>query len=357
MKPIICLMGALAWMVLALCPIFANAADPISLSQIASSDRQWTGVAVSQTGRIFVNFPRWSEDIPFSVGELTAYGKVIPFPDANWNQWDGQTSPQDHFICVQSVFVDDDNYLWVLDPANPMFSGVVEGGPKIVKFDIETKERVQQIRFDKRVVLSDSYLNDIRVDTKQKVAYLTDSGNGALIVVDLKTQKARRVLDDHPSTQAKNVTLIVERTPWTQPDGTVPQIHADGIALSPDRHYLYYKALSGRGLYRIQTRWLQDKEMSAEALGEKVEHLGQVGASDGMVFDKAGNLYLSALEYNAIRRYTPTGDLETVVRDPRLKWPDSFARGPDGGIVVTSSQIHLGAKVSQPYRIFKYYPN
>jgi hypothetical protein len=29
-----------------------------------------TGVTVSQQGRIFVNFPKWGDDVPFTVGEI-----------------------------------------------------------------------------------------------------------------------------------------------------------------------------------------------------------------------------------------------------------------------------------------------
>ena len=40
----------------------AAAADdeyPFELVEVARSDRQWTGVAVSKDGRIFVNYARW----------------------------------------------------------------------------------------------------------------------------------------------------------------------------------------------------------------------------------------------------------------------------------------------------------
>ena len=40
-----------------------------TIERVANFDHQVTGVAVSEDGRIFVNFPRWSEDAPMSVGE------------------------------------------------------------------------------------------------------------------------------------------------------------------------------------------------------------------------------------------------------------------------------------------------
>src|SRR5690349_6237652 len=54
--------------------------------KVASFPHQVTGVAVSKDGRIFVNFPRWTEDTAVSVGEVKN-GRVVPFPDAEWNAW------------------------------------------------------------------------------------------------------------------------------------------------------------------------------------------------------------------------------------------------------------------------------
>jgi len=70
-------------------------------------------------------------------------------------------------------------------------------------------------------------------------------------------------------------------------------------------------------------------------------------------------LYFSAIEDNAITRLTPNRMLETIVLDPRLAWPDSFAIGPGGAIYVTTSQIHLGlgVKHAEPCRLFKLEPS
>src|SRR5688572_3570267 len=55
--------------------------------QIARFDHQVTGVAVSQDGRVFVNFPRWTEDSPVSVAEVMKDGSTRPYPDERWNSW------------------------------------------------------------------------------------------------------------------------------------------------------------------------------------------------------------------------------------------------------------------------------
>src|SRR4051794_9440659 len=50
------------------------------LREVATFEHQVTGVTVSADGRKFVNFPRWTEDAPVSVAELTADGDLRPYP-------------------------------------------------------------------------------------------------------------------------------------------------------------------------------------------------------------------------------------------------------------------------------------
>ena len=90
----------------------APAAKPPSfrLEEAAHFAHQVTGVAVSADGRIFVNFPRWTEDSPISVAEVGRDGTLKPYPDEKWNSWRNAEAatrpPRDHFVCVQSVVAD-----------------------------------------------------------------------------------------------------------------------------------------------------------------------------------------------------------------------------------------------------------
>src|SRR2546423_15484329 len=97
------------------------------LEEVANfPNQQVTGVAVSKSGRIFVNFPDWSDDHTISVAELVA-GKAKPFPNEEWNK---PGPAESHFVCVQSVYVDAKDNLWILDPAAPKMQEIIKGGPK-----------------------------------------------------------------------------------------------------------------------------------------------------------------------------------------------------------------------------------
>jgi len=45
-----------------------------------------------------------------------------------------------------------------------------------------------------------------------------------------------------------------------------------------------------------------------------------------------------------------------VIQDSLLKWPDSFSVTSNGDFYVTTSQLHLAGKHSEPFNIFKLQP-
>ena len=338
-----------------------------ALYEVAAFRDQLTGVAVSGRGRIFVNFPRWGKEPRYSVAELMPDGSLHPYPDAEWNRQGSASAPhpEAHFICVQSVFADAHDSLWILDPASPSFQGVVPGGAKLLKVNLATDTVERVIPFDETVAPPASYLNDVRVGPAGDFAYITDSGTGAIVVVDLKKGTSRRLLADHPSTKAEpGVIPVIEGRELRDTAGNVPQVNVDGIALDASGDYLYYHALTARTLYRIATRPLKDPKLPAAEVGGRVERLAETGPVDGMFMDRNDNLYLTALETDAVIRYRPGGKLATIVRDDLVQWPDSLAIGPDRYLYVTASQINRMPRFNGgvdrsvlPYRLFRVWPD
>ncbi len=320
--------------------------------------QQVTGVAVSKSGRIFVNFPNWSDEHSLSVAEIVD-GQPRPFPNEEWNR---AGAPGEHFVCVQSVYVDESDSLWILDPAAPGMKEIVKGGPKLVKIDLVKNEVVQTIPFGEAVAPRKSYLNDIRIDVRSQNAFITDSGLGAIIVLDLHTGKARRLLEDHRSTRAEeDFKLQINGRALLAENGKPPQINSDGIALDRLNGYLYYHALSGHTLYRIKTSDLQNTRLTKDQLAAKVETVTETPAPDGMTFGPNGKLYLTDVEHGAVVLFDPQEQqIEPVLTDGRLSWPDSLAWAPDGSLYVTASQIQNmprfnGGKDTRttPYHLYK----
>jgi len=326
------------------------------LDELHSSRLLWTGVAVSTEGRVFVNFPRWSPYVTYSVAELLPSGDVKPYPNAAVNAWREGAAEDSHFVCVQSVVCDRRNSLWILDTGNPFLTGVREGGAKLVQVDLATDQVVRTYSFDTLAAPRESYLNDVRIDRESGFAYLTESGLGALLVLNLENGECRRVLDNHFSTEAEDIEVKVGQAALVGADGRPMRVHADGIALTPDNAYIYYQAMTGRTLYRIPTEALRKADLSDKRLGEYVEVVAKSGVCDGMVLDREGRLYLSAVEQSAIKRLNLDGQFEIVAQDPRISWPDSFSLLPDGSVCFTTSRIHEQGRSRDEFKIYRLPP-
>jgi sugar lactone lactonase YvrE len=331
-----------------------------------------TGVSVSPSGRIFVNFPQWGDDPPATVVELRD-GQEVPFPDEAWNS---PSSDDDvgAFVSVQSIVVDPADRLWVLDTGSPMFRPTKPGGPKLVRVDLDTDTVAQTITFDPSVALETTYLNDVRFDLRRGgagVAYITDSsdsGPNGIIVVDLATGEAWRRLHHHPSTKAvtpPDLRLVVEGREFLERDAdgsTSPvTMGSDGIAISADGARLFYCPLISRRWYSVSTDALWDRDLDEDAVAATVVDEGDRGStSDGLETDDAGRLYSTAVEANAVFRRLPDGSWETVVHDHRLLWPDTMSVAADGYLYVTANQLHRQAQFRggqdqrrKPYALFR----
>ncbi|QZE12801.1 hypothetical protein K4L44_09390 [Halosquirtibacter laminarini] len=312
---------------------------------LAKSTSQWTGVAVSSNGRVFVNYPKWSESIPMSVAEIVR-GDAMPFPDEVWN-----APNSSKFVSVQSVFVDDKDQLWILDTRNPMFKGVLLDGPILYRFNLMTNQLVRSYKFPRGNYHTNSYFNDVRIDNHSGYAFITDSGSGAIVVLNLETGASKRWLEKDPSTKFEVDHLVCKGATWNG------KVDVDGLALTPDREYLFYAALSGHSLYKISTKMLTNFNLDEQKMATAVIRVGTIPATDGMAFDKKGYLWLGGLEQNTINRRSPDGTIQSVWKDDHIKWADSFAIDENGFVYFTTSQIHLKPKQRGAYRLYQFHPD
>ncbi len=328
-----------------------------------------TGVTVSRHGRIFVNFPRWGDDVPFTVAEIKD-GQAVAFPDAEINKRDDADATH-HFISVQSVVVDPQDRLWVLDPAAPMLKTIVPNGPKMVCIDLATNKVTKTIAFPPDVAGTNSYMNDVRFDLTQGeggFAYITDSsskGPNGIVVVDLASGKSWRRLNNHPSTlpEAGFQPTAEGRALYQYEPGKPPQrvlFGADGIAISADGSKLFYSPTTGHKLYSVSTAALRDRSMSDDQVAATIQLVTGKGPSDGLESDAAGNVYAGDYETDSIDKIQPNGMIETIAHDPRILWPDTMSLADDGYLYFNANQLnrqpmlHNGQDLrKKPYVMFR----
>lgn len=331
-----------------------------------------TGVTVSHQGRIFVCYPRWGDDVTFTVAEVKS-GEATAYPSQGISQ-DNSRDPFNALISVQSVVVDPRDRLWILDTGSPLFQPTAFGGPKLVGVDLQSNTIFKKIFFPQDVALPTTYLNDVRFDLrrgKEGMAFITnsaDKGSNGIIVVDLASGESWRKLNDHPSTKAESepgFLPIVEGQPFLErPANGSPKpvtMGADGIALSADGSRLYYCPLASRQLYSVSVDALVNRTMNPNDVAKTVTNEGNKGGgADGLECDSTGRVYTTSYEHDAILRHRPDGEYETVAHDPRMLWPDTMSLATDGYLYFTCNQLHRQARYQggqdrrvKPYTLFR----
>jgi sugar lactone lactonase YvrE len=336
-------------------PVTSNALEVV----YQDSTYQLTGVAISKDGRLFTCYPLWSNTYKNAVAEITHGNPETPYPSQLMNSWVVGDSGMNKWVCAQAVYIDANNNLWVVDPASPYQRGVYENSQKLVEINLGTNTIMRTYPLT-GVTDDQAYLNDVRVDVANNIAYITNSSEGGIVVVNLNTGAARQVLQGSSSVIADQTYILTIDGQQINKNGAPFYGNSDGLALAPDNSYLYYKPLTDHNLYRIPTADLQDTTLSPTVLSARVENLGTYVATDGMIMDQNGNLYLGDLEQHRIVKLDKNLKLTTVVQDSRLIWPDSYSISTDGYLYISCSQINLqpdfnnGAnKRTTPYTIYK----
>lgn len=336
---------------------------PLETVKAFGDDFRLVGIGVSAEGRVFATAPSSIVRSRFSMVEVDPKtGAVTPYPDAAWNSFSEQGDGKSEWISVQALWVDKADHLWALDSSLPKVDQE-RLPPKLVEFDLSTNQVIRQYDF-KDVVSAEDSLNDVRIDTAHGYAYLTNAGNkGSLVVLDLKTGDARQVLVGDRSTFADpKQHLMIGEEIALRPDGSVTAIQADGIALSPDARWLYYRPLTDHNYWRVPTSALRDAGLSEAELAGKVEYLGSSVLSGGLIMDGNGTLYGGDLEHRTVvsLTVTPGNKLRSkvFVSDPsKLSWADGFAIS-GGYLYIADSHLWEVAfknnlPRSGPFTIFK----
>ncbi len=292
-------------------------------------------VAVGPQGRVYLSLHQFYEP-ELRVVELQKDGSTLAYPPHGWNQPPG---PEGIGLnAVLGLVADRRGVLWLLD--NAMTSA---DAPRLLGWDTRTNRLDRSIYLPMPMTREDAFLNDLAVDRVHGAVYVADTAagsNAALIVVDLATGHARRVLEGHRSVLPEDVDMVIDGRTVTL-GGAPARIGVNPITVDPAAEWVYFGPMSGTSLYRVRTSDLLKVDLPSADLAARVERYGDKPISDGITVDGAGNVYITDITANAIGVTRPDGRYEILYQDDaRLSWPDGFAFGPDEYVYVTVNQLH-----------------
>lgn len=323
-------------------------------------DNMAIGLSVNSENRLFLSFPNYDGDGKWTLTEWEN-GKLKAYPNTDWNTSGDYANS---LVRVQDLFVDQEDNLWVLDskpsPANSIFGDDKKqelGKFKLVKINTKTN-KVEKVYLLDDLDKTRSALNDVRVDLKHNLAYFSDPGQGAIVVLDLKNETTKTVLAESPFTLADpGIVLTYGGIEMRNKEGKPFVSHVNGIALTHDYKYFYFKPINKENLYRIETKYLAGT-LSDSELAPKVEDMGKVGITHGLIADKRGNIYLTTSVSQSISYVSPSGEVMVLAKSPNIFWPDSFGIGTDGYLYFSDPQLQRlpdwnqgDRKTIFPYRV------
>mmetsp|Transcript_26972 Transcript_26972/g.45491 ORF Transcript_26972/g.45491 Transcript_26972/m.45491 type:complete len:422 (-) Transcript_26972:227-1492(-) len=322
-------------------------ADYVDSGKFEPSNCLMAGINVGRDGDIYVTVPRWRNGVPATLNKLersTSYASytLTPFPS-----WDMQREGVDGDLqSCQSMTIDTKNRMWVIETGrrnffSPIKRQWVDGAAGVWIIDLNTNEIVSKYYFPEDVASYDgSYVNDIVLDEKRGLAYLSDAwGEGGIIVYDAVAGTSKR-FTGASTTNDPTYDMIINGNDYGTNIFTTP---SDGIAFVDDggdaAAAVFYSAVQGTTLYRLSAERLQaflEGTATSADLDAAVQVIGTKNPSDGMKYlPSAGRLYYGDLP-NSTYWYVPINatsfpDLRTeaVMATPpdasRLGWVDTFA--------------------------------
>lgn len=320
----------------------AQSASHTVLRTVYSSSRIMNAVTTTDAGHVFMSFPYWGGGGHGpTVGELLPDGSMRPFPDAAWNNWEQSHDTLHSFVRVNAIRIGPDGLLWVVDSGEANVGGKPNptngAPPKLVAFDPVTGRPVYLIVL-RQGTTRYSYVDDLRFHNNTLI--LTDAGDPALILVDLRNGKQRRVLshrqcvtDERPMRAEGQILMTGNRE---------ARVHADQLEVSPDGQILYFQPSSGP-MWKVATEDLENTSLTDAQLNARVKFFYDTPTTGGTAIDGDGNLYVSDVDKLRILTITPDGQAATFIADPRLVWADAMWITASGSLWIPAIQLNRTA--------------
>ena len=237
----------------------------------------------------FLTVPRWRPGVPSTLNTVESSGlgsprhspRLRPYPSWAMNEVGNCSALQ----YVQSMEVAGST-MWVIDVGRIDIVDAVPINacpPKIVLLDLNRGgEVIDSFTFPDGVAShTESFLNDIVVDTLRDVAFISDAGTGAIVVYDRHSRRSWRFADETTQNEP-SVNFDIRGVAYGNSTFTTP---SDGIALTPDRSRVVHCALQGIKLWSHDAYVLGDLSASRAQIQATQRYLGsKASPSDGIAF-------------------------------------------------------------------------
>lgn len=320
-----------------------------ALETVATLEVRPGNVSVTQTGRVFATIHPLGN--PKNQLVEIVDGKAIPYPTTAL-QKNGQKASDATFDTPLGLASDRKNRLWMID------LGLELGTTRLWCFDLSQNKVVEKIDLPADVAPKGSFIQDLAVDELNGWAYLADIANPGIVVIDLKTKKARR-FGNHPSLQSENKDMVIDGK-VVNFNGAPARVAVNPVTLSADRETLYFGAMNGTVWYKLPANLFRQQK-DDQTIGKAIQEAGPKPFSDGAATDAKGNHYFTDLSQHGISKLSKDGTLSMLMSDPRIQWPDNVALSPDGYLYLSVNQLNTTPAFTgstdegkAPYYIFRY---
>ena len=278
-------------------------------------------------------------------------GNAMAWPSTEIQAIEGSYT-DDRLDSPTAISLDKQGGLWVLD------SGIHIGKARIWGFDISSGDLIAKLDIPITGETNRTKSHGIAVDRTNGWAYITSPLNQSIIAIHIETGKINEFSEHSSLAIDEDISMIMDNSELYFL-GDSAQLENHSITLSSDGNTLFYGLETSTSWYSIPAKLLRDGADNT-AIATAVERIGDKPLTNDVAIDEIGNHYFTNSAENGIDILTDSGTLAPLIRDSRLRWPNSVIKGDANALYITVNQTKekqhtasIAAAKEAIYTIFK----